>query len=470
MSRSKGPRTTIAALPHEILISIVAAGRHLRRRKGTPLFPVLASHVCRTWRDIVLNTPSLWTWVDLTTNGKKDLYAALEERSKTNLLEVTMTVDTCHTHIPSRKIAIVGIRLDSAVYHMDFFARIASRCRSLHVSVGDLYAAMTVVFPRLKPLHAPNLRYFGVSVAGEGALALGPNEDAIPLFKGGAPLLAQLRITAPALRMLPMDNLTALIIHRAEEERPFTYQQLRTMVLASPALTSLILEGSVLDRFAREDRAPISLPHLRELQIELEPKSELEGHAYLLDLLDTPGVRTLVLLNALYATSLRSLFNCVVGKANATASAAAYPELRALTLFHGEYFPGCVTDLAQAFPGLAHLKLMAFNPRGFLRQLVEPLPAEVSDWLPWPQLRSLSLEFFGERAMRDFVEERRAMGCPIRELRTQGFGALRSAADLKWYAEQGVEIVHINADAEERARTHPYHKEEFEVEAMRYHI
>jgi hypothetical protein len=55
----------IESLPTEILIAIFIAGISRRDNWSTALFPKRLSHVSRRWRNIALDTSSLWTHVSI---------------------------------------------------------------------------------------------------------------------------------------------------------------------------------------------------------------------------------------------------------------------------------------------------------------------------------------------------------------------------------------------------------------------
>ncbi|KAH9994210.1 hypothetical protein BJV77DRAFT_916545, partial [Russula vinacea] len=71
-------------LPTELLV-------HIFGFLGGGAFVVPASHVCRRWRDIALDTPSLWTVI----RENDDMFAAqcFMERSKNAKLDVSVLLD-----------------------------------------------------------------------------------------------------------------------------------------------------------------------------------------------------------------------------------------------------------------------------------------------------------------------------------------------------------------------------------------
>lgn len=52
----------ITSLPEEVLAMVFEVGTHLRQKQGLH-FALLVSHIARSWRDIALATPQLWTTI-----------------------------------------------------------------------------------------------------------------------------------------------------------------------------------------------------------------------------------------------------------------------------------------------------------------------------------------------------------------------------------------------------------------------
>ncbi|KAL5496073.1 hypothetical protein ACEPAH_3166 [Sanghuangporus vaninii] len=63
-----GQSRPIDKLPFEVLATIFSwcCPTFNDRYRGPPLSPVMLSHVCRSWRQAVLDNPSLWTYLNLT--------------------------------------------------------------------------------------------------------------------------------------------------------------------------------------------------------------------------------------------------------------------------------------------------------------------------------------------------------------------------------------------------------------------
>lgn len=362
------------------------------------------------------------------------------------------------------------MRVDT-VANMEIIKQVAPRIHSLHLSVDTINSVMLCQW--LEHIDFPQLSYFGMT-AHRIAVRVGPlprsvRGQTMGLFRSNTPALHRLRITSPTLAGLPMDRLTTLIVHRSFESDYFVFAQFRDMITASPLLSRLLLENTIINQVSQEERTPIVLLGLKELQLEMDSTDTATGHeAFLLELLDTPNIHTLTLLKAMRPRAMRSLTRCVATKATTTPMAVAYPQLETLTLLGREWVDGCIAELAEAFPTITRLKLTTMNSSRVLRQLVSPLT--IAGGMPWLHLRSLSLDFFSDSAMRDVVEQRAVLGLPLRELRAHGSTVRRSKNDIGWYAKQRVEVVHIDTDAEEDARTYPYREEEFESERQKRHI
>lgn len=293
-------KSPIGKLPTEIICAIVDTGRHPSHTTST-IFPILASHICHRWRDVVLHTPSLWCQLDLLPKSNPALHAALITRSQSSLVGVTLTIDAHPVPVIAFKPMFGSLPRGfpksfgiPASRHLDIIERVAPRMRSLHIIVGAVQTLPGSAFARLQRLHVPKLVYFGIHTEPMTVLVPpAPNSATIPLFEGGAPLLRHLQLVSPLMAGMPMQHLISLTIRRSKDEPAFTFEQLQKILTASPTLECLTFEGAILNPEAEEERFPLRLPQLTKLQVELDKES---GHDSLLELLDTPNLRTLSLL------------------------------------------------------------------------------------------------------------------------------------------------------------------------------
>jgi hypothetical protein len=79
--------------------SDILTPRHSMRHNPAPLpFVLVVSHVCRYWRDISVNSPTLWTQVDYGTDvtygrelGNSNLVELFIKRSQNQLLDIRIS-------------------------------------------------------------------------------------------------------------------------------------------------------------------------------------------------------------------------------------------------------------------------------------------------------------------------------------------------------------------------------------------
>ncbi|KAG8698114.1 hypothetical protein FRC08_006130, partial [Ceratobasidium sp. 394] len=87
MRNNSAMLTRINTLPPEILASIFILSRNHRTRNDNFRFHDLAS-VCAYWRDIALNTPDLWTHVDISPSTPSGVTNLLLGRTKDNPIHI----------------------------------------------------------------------------------------------------------------------------------------------------------------------------------------------------------------------------------------------------------------------------------------------------------------------------------------------------------------------------------------------
>ena len=142
----------ISWLAHELLAMIFTHAQseiqHGKRDKSERHVPceLVVSHVSTLWRDVVTNTPSMWSNINLS--GHYELIQIYLSRSKAYPLDVLIDHEfrvQSYTEVTT----ISDIILDEIVLHVH-------RLRSLHVMglVNDIYATLS----RFRDLAAPLLR------------------------------------------------------------------------------------------------------------------------------------------------------------------------------------------------------------------------------------------------------------------------------------------------------------------------
>jgi hypothetical protein len=120
-----------------------------RIREGSECpFPLLVSHVCQHWRDISINTPSLWTWIDYDTYSwdgyelaNSDVVGLFIERAQGQPLDIRLTsysygIDlTLIQHVYDLPIGYDTACFEDAQRALDIICNHASQWRTAHLSI-----------------------------------------------------------------------------------------------------------------------------------------------------------------------------------------------------------------------------------------------------------------------------------------------------------------------------------------------
>jgi len=179
-------------LPSELLIAIFEQGERASRGydSQTIPFPVLASHVCRLWRNVALDAATLWTDIriynihSLHGNISERLYL---ERSKSCLLNFTIcshgtfAVDSDSRAI-ARKVSKVLLPHIGRVHQITLFTE-----------SGEVLLAAMALF---QDVSAPCLQKLRISIL---EIAFRPNSHTLPpIFQGGSPNLRSVQVNGIA--------------------------------------------------------------------------------------------------------------------------------------------------------------------------------------------------------------------------------------------------------------------------------
>ncbi|KAF9264032.1 hypothetical protein L218DRAFT_901357 [Marasmius fiardii PR-910] len=110
--------------------------------------PVVLSHVCSRWRTIVLNSPELWTNINIILNylpqGADRLLRTIMKRSKGQLLDIHLTLNA--SRLPYHAVALLEALLESS-----------SRWKALTLDVLNLEEVLEDRDPSLPHVTFPNL-------------------------------------------------------------------------------------------------------------------------------------------------------------------------------------------------------------------------------------------------------------------------------------------------------------------------
>ncbi|KAJ7982813.1 hypothetical protein DFH06DRAFT_711411 [Mycena polygramma] len=406
--RVHAPQLTIISLPNEVLVAIAAAGQegpvNPATFTGRPEWAL--SRVSRHFRDVVVNSPELWTSVDvnLDAEGSVEILKLYLQRSRARSISAAIHYLPKTTHF-----------LDNAVLNR-------LRLVALHIHrVWRLEIAICTVWSEhllgpLREIAAPNLRYLEISNhLKKNDFVRKPVRGPVDIFSFGAPRLAVLKMSGftyksrvprwtAALTHLELWNSTD---YNASVGKS-VFVEITTRCLA---LVHLSLDVSGMSHI---ERHRLHLPSLEYLRISISQK---ENEHYLLTvvgLFDTP-VLTEFIIEGTHGDQIAALFN------STGLSHSPFPALTSLAFVNTPEPSSCdnrrasqvILSLPRLFPALHSLSLIN---QCFTANLVKDLlgPASV------PETVTLGLKDTIEHvsdALREAVRLRRRYGQSLPRLR-----------------------------------------------------
>jgi hypothetical protein len=354
-------------LPNEILSVIFEAGRSSSSYSQTississkPHIPfeVLVSSVSHRWRNVALQTPRLWTDLQIIVSKPVDNLVDLYlHRSKNCLLDITFKqAPLCY---PEVNLGHGGGR-NNFTRQLGTLVPHVARWRMFvieNIRVGCLETALFL----LSDLSAPALEILRVNCSD-------PSPALIAMFSGGAPLLSSLESRGTYI-LPPCDNIKSLKIGPCF--RLLTRKQLVQMLLPMRSLNHISLpSGAVYDD---SFHAPIALPSVLSLDLDLTSCS-----VGILRFLDLPAVESL--------TVYGSTDEAIAAFAHHRQS---HPAVRILKIFRntGSRFPLSSTATTTQhfiglFPSVHEVAFDRTDPTLILRALQNTQPL-------WPQLSEI---------------------------------------------------------------------------------
>jgi hypothetical protein len=353
----------VSALPAHILCEIFVLGMcsnssiDVHKR---PRFLFVVSHVMRSWRRVAVNTPSLWTAIDIWPWQSEDVVKIHLQRSKTFLLDITFTLVNFGAFFFPR-------------YHPILIPHI-HRWRRLLV-ISDVIGVLDKTLGLLHEARAPRFEHLELYCTAEGNMP-----DSNVLFAGGAPRFSSLSVYGinPLRWLPPQSSLTTLRVN----DQNITLPQLRELLKATPCLTTLSFFAVHLS-FPRAIRIePVRLPGLRTVAICGSPKEKY-----------VPNLLTILVATSLESLTLES-FLC--SGSEFVESLGFHPSVRTLKLVGIDLMDETIPCIVRAFPSVEHLNLENCIPDRVLRQLQGKVDVEgtasdiagVADVL-WPNMRKL---------------------------------------------------------------------------------
>jgi hypothetical protein len=273
-------------LPSEILSIIFEAGQpqascpvfqrqtlNVRGKSEIP-FELLISSVSHRWRDVALQTPRLWTNLQInvlqSTKAPLDLYI---HRSKICLLSITFKQRTLNIHVINPDSAVKNFtwQLERLVPHV-------ARWRDFimdNVHVAPLSAALFPLFH----LHAPALEMLAIDSSN--------GQENIEIFSAGAPLLSSMVLLGASIR--PHQGPAIKSIQLGAHVR-FSHAEFSQFVQSMPSLTHASIRADIVTDLI--NLPLIGLPSILSLDIDCDYS---HSSIRLLTCLDLPSMETLVI-------------------------------------------------------------------------------------------------------------------------------------------------------------------------------
>ncbi|KAF8801886.1 hypothetical protein BYT27DRAFT_7173682 [Phlegmacium glaucopus] len=255
--------------PHRAIRELEAPSlSNLNTPKHVVLFKeVVLSHVCRHWRSIALDMPTLWTnyryhsYVFYPPGPSLHRLEAYLERSGRRLLDLKF-----------------DFRIEKGSHHYDCGSRLQMMAKIMsHVNrwrrvfiMTDKNTPILDLLDNFKKVHAPNLELFTLRTGSYNTTSRQIQDLQPVIFKGGAPKLSSITVDyLNHLVLSPLSNITTL---RIEQPKLHTNLELISpqafiSILLIPTLTNLSLVGDIgvlVHVEDLEDTIPmLNLKHLR---------------------------------------------------------------------------------------------------------------------------------------------------------------------------------------------------------------
>lgn len=329
----------INVLPDELLVIIFEQGGRFTLGdiyNAVPL-AILVAHVCKRWRQIAFDTPSVWRTVPIVNPSNLSLPKMFIDKSGLYPLDVFLHAKNLGTSTAMKTILMHS-----------------HRWRGLYIRVASA-PLLFIVVSHLRNAIAPQLRRFELYIdAQPKSVGLLP-----AMFNGNPPKITSLRLEGGTcdFRSQLLCGLTNLTLARFPRGMGHpSHTTFRDILAASPRLLHLTLDG-VLPRLALDiEYDEIEVPNL--LSLTLTIPQGYEAVQQLFSVLVAPKLETMVY-NSGWVTAF-SMFD-----ASLPVLAAKYASLRELHFTVAACTPlmGSTIDpyFFGAFPDLRSLVLNVFD-------------------------------------------------------------------------------------------------------------
>jgi F-box-like len=418
-------RGSIASLPPEVLIAVFRACPYNPWEHGEHAMRV--SQVSHHWRDIAINTPSLWSSIRIhipsAGPGQLKLMELFIERSRTSPLDIVIDLTRPWNHHEY---------IGSPFRPLDMILLFVPLWRSLFIS-GNISEDVVNVCTCLGHLHAPLLESFEVVI--EADVDDGHRFDAhLPIFEGGAPKLRHVKVQGIPLTSCQPPLSSIFSLHLCISPEPMEIVQYCDALTSSQCLSDLHLVGDVVEDISVDHTLPgsllISAMSLRSLKISAVEASALYN---LLMSLESPALECLTIVCFPRMPHIPAL-------AEVLRRTDKYPLLKSLSL-QSAYFnqPG-TNDIVSNLPSVTFLSIRSCNSPATLLHLLLRDPPHSAEAVNWPLLQIIAISPVGSEeldALDTLIQNRILCDFPITcvQFDPHGFRTIPSKR-LQWLQER----------------------------------
>jgi len=353
--------TAFNLLPTEILLSILDLDVHAEDLDQCPERKYQLAGVCRRWKNIIFDSPSLWTTIHVAISSASSVMTHLE-RSRGALLDIVIETPL---RSRSKHLALVpSLDIVSSLTHRWHSLSIAHLCDDDYRSISPTLTEF--IIKRINHLQFPSLKYITISYCDTPMDFLSP---------ASAPALEHLELDGFLAECTDFPSVTALKTLDLGSGGPMDSSSF-PYPISTQALTKLSLSDSAAAFSAQPNS--IHIPSLKMLEISCVPKPRqfvnaivvpnLERFAYTSFIGDDPP--------SVVLRGFRSKFTNV----------------RHLSFYHAKTrsTDADAIALCEAFPGVRHVELRTNQPS----HLFDPTLSNVCARRPidlWTELESLTL-------------------------------------------------------------------------------
>ncbi|KAG6901827.1 hypothetical protein C0995_007534 [Termitomyces sp. Mi166 len=418
--------TPIYSLPSELLAKIFKFGQELQWEEnelaGTPTSQsvsnqpseVLVTHVSSHFRQIAIGTPHLWSDITISSHISSAELETYLVRASGCALDVRIETGLSVPISP-----LMMAKIDTILIHSHRYRQLIINC--------IFESSAQLVVQRFNSVAMPDLKHLSIAIATVEGLF--PPGDRKP-FGAETPYLSFVRLRGLALVLFCLQHQSITTLHLDQTAfTPILYSTFRQVIISSSALQNLSLYGDLFSSVTTPWTAlaigdPIEIPTLRRLRI-----SGVGGDMY-------SGILRGILAASLTSIVLKNLKQYDLQPFMASPfSSIKFPLLRELVLIDPDITSDEYTQLFYTFPTTTSFAVYHRETADVLRLLADD---PVDGFIPWPELRTLSLlvDENDDRVIPDIVQRRKAIGCPLERMRLGTLELLSSIPDFSWLRNQ----------------------------------